>query len=331
MIRTLLLPALCLLFAACSSGEPPAATATSGTDPAADRTTEPVAIRQDTVVSDAIAYTVDQTPEAQTGDELPPAPTSSQAKNPAPAPRRPERQPVAPPPPTNDPAPSPATTPAPAPAKPHVDHAPFDALLGRYVDDRGRVDYRGLARDEAKLDAYLATLAAETPGQDWPRNEALAYWINAYNAYTLKLVLDNYPLESIRDLDKPWDRKWIKLGGKTYGLNQIEHEIIRPRFNEPRIHFALVCAAVSCPPLADEAFTAANLNQLLDRRTRRFLRNERFNVTQEEVVRLSPLFDWYGEDFGDVREYVNRYLERPIPAGAPINFLDYDWSLNERE
>ncbi len=180
-----------------------------------------------------------------------------------------------------------------------------------------------------ELNAYLSTLSQEVPDNRWSRPEALAYWINAYNAFTIKLVLDNWPVNSIREIDQPWDTKFITLDGQNYSLNQIEHEIIRENFAEPRIHFALVCAAVSCPPLASTAYTADNLDKMLDRRTRSFINDETFNVTQEEVVRVSPLFDWYAEDFEDVPAYLNRYLTTDIPAKKELHFLEYDWSLND--
>ena len=315
MLRRLL-PLCCLLFASCTADPPPPApptTALTAADaPAASSVVE------DTVVADQIAYTAAQNPEILSN-----APTE--------VPITPTVKPVAPPPPTNtSPASPPRTTAAPAPVASSTapDHAAWNQLLQHHVSADGRVDYLGMQGDETALDSYLATLAEETPQEDWSRAEALAYWINAYNAYTVKLILNNWPVTSIRDIDKPWEQKWIQLGGKTYSLNNIEHDIIRPRFKEPRIHFALVCAAKSCPPLPNEAFTAQNLDRLLERRTRQFINDEKFNVTQEAVVRVSPLFDWYGEDFGDVRDFLNDYLATDIPAGKEITFLDYDWSLN---
>lgn len=219
-------------------------------------------------------------------------------------------------------------------ASPHrvPGHSAWNALVKRYVDERGNVDYAGLRDDEQALDAYLNSLAAAAPAEGWTRNERLAYWINAYNAYTFKLILNNYPVQKITNLHggEPWKVKWIELAGNTYSLNQIEHDVIRPRFNEPRIHFALVCAAKSCPPLANEAFTAGNLDRLLEARTRNFINNERYNQTAGDRPKISSIFDWYGEDFGDVRTYLNNYLDEPIPAGTELAYADYDWSLNEQ-
>ncbi len=326
---------LLLLLTACGADGPSPDAVALGVAPTKD---EPATLSTDTIEKDAIEATVDRTPESMTADERKKAgndknsATVASSEKPAPAPRRPKKPSVAPPPPTN-------TNPMPSKPEPtvepiveiHVDHSAFDALLQQHVNATGEVNYAGFKRDRGKLEAYLTTLSAQVPAKDWSRNESLAYWINAYNAFTIKLIVDNYPLESIRDLDEPWDRKWIKLAGSTYSLNNIEHDLIRPRFQEPRIHFALVCAAQSCPPLANRAYTAANLNSMLESRTRNFLRNERYNVTQEENVRVSPLFDWYGEDFGDIRTYLNKYLKRDIPQGVEINFLSYDWSLNSQK
>ena len=317
------LPTLCfvlLLSYSCADGPPPPAAAADFPSPSAQTARlGALPIMEDTVASDQIEYTLEQNPE------VPPdgAPQSVMT---------PEVVPVAPPPPPTNTAPA-APAPAPAAETPPVtsnapDHAAWDALLREHVSAAGRVDYQGFREDEAALDVYLATLAEETPAATWSREESLAYWINAYNAFTIKLILDNWPVESIRDIDEPWERKWITLGDKSYSLNQIEHGIIRPTFDEPRIHFALVCAARSCPPLPNKAFTAQNLDQLLEQRARSFINNEELNVTQEVVVRVSPLFDWYGEDFGDVKDYLNRYLTTDIPKGKEITFLDYDWSLN---
>jgi hypothetical protein len=278
----------------------------------------------DTVVQDQIEHTRESSPaapEKQAPRTKVSAPDQVNIARP---------QPVPPPPPTNT-----------APARPAQNvsyvkpsgnapsHDAFDALLREYVSSNGKVNYAGFKANEKKLDAYLNTLARQRPQSDWSREQKLAYWINVYNAFTIKLIVDHYPVESIKDIDRPWDKKWIELDGKTFSLNEIEHDIIRPTFREPRIHFALVCAAISCPPLADRAYTAENLEQMLQQRTRQFINNERFNVTQEEVVRISPLFDWYADDFGDVTDYLNKYLSTDIPKGKELHYLDYDWGLND--
>ena len=273
---------------------------------------------RESIVQDQIDYTREQTPEAPVDDAPPPTPVSAPAK------------PVAPPPPTNTAPASISPTPPSTRRTPQgPSHAAFTQLLSGHVSSTGAVDYTGLLREMDDLNAYLNTLADATPTNEWSREEALAYWINAYNAFTIKLILDHWPVRSIREIEQPWDQPFITLEGEPYSLNQIEHEIIRANFDEPRIHFALVCAAVSCPPLAPTAYTGANLDRQLEERTRAFVNNEEFNVTQEEVVRVSPLFDWYAEDFGDVTAFLNRYLRTDIPSGKQLYFLEYDWALND--
>jgi hypothetical protein len=274
------------------------------------------------------------TKPAATTASTSPAP-SAPVSAPAPAPKKetaPVTPPAAPAAPATPTAAAPTTAPAPpaAPAKP--DHAAFNALLGKHVNSRGDVNYAAFKKDEAKLDAYIAELSENSPGNDWGRKESMAFWINAYNANTIKLILKKYPVKSITDLDggKPWDVKWIKIGSKTYSLNNIEHDIIRPRYKDARIHFAVNCAAASCPPLPNKAFTAANLNSLLESRTRSFVRNSKYNTINDDAVKVSKIFDWYGEDFGDLREYLNKYAATEIPEGTEIGFAEYDWALNKQ-
>ncbi len=209
------------------------------------------------------------------------------------------------------------------------DHAAFDVMLKKYVSEKGVVDYAAWKKNEAELDKYLSELANKIPTAATDKNEALAYWINAYNAYTIKLILKNYPVKSIQDINggKPWDLKWIQLAGKTYTLNNIENDIIRPTFKDARIHFALVCAAKSCPPLVNTAFTQANLQSLLDKRTKNFI-NSPFNEISANKIIVSKLFDWYQVDFGNVITYLNKYADKKINTGASISYKDYDWSLN---
>ena len=209
------------------------------------------------------------------------------------------------------------------------DHAAFSALLAKYVSGTGKVNYAGLKSDRSKLDAYLAALAEQAPQDSWSRNEQLAYYINLYNATTLRLILDHHPVASIQDIHggKPWDQPIVKFGDRTVSLNQLENEIIRPTFKEPRIHFAVNCAAKGCPPLRNEAFVANRLEAQLQEQTREFVNDDRYNSVDGQMLRLSRIFDWYGEDFGDVENFVGRY--RDVPAGAEVNFVDYDWSLNQ--
>ena len=209
-----------------------------------------------------------------------------------------------------------------------VDHKAFDALLRKHVSSSGVVNYAGFKSDVSKLDAYLANLSANPVKDSWSRNEKLAYWINAYNANTIKLIVNNYPIAKITDLDggKPWDRKWIKLGTKTYSLNNIENDIIRPQFKEPRIHFAVNCAAKSCPTLMNKAWLPNSLESDFTKMTKAFINNSSFNEISSGGATVSKIFEWYGEDFGDVKAFINRYANTKV--NGDIKFKDYDWSLN---
>lgn len=214
---------------------------------------------------------------------------------------------------------------------PPVSHTSWNALLKAHVSASGQVNYAGMKQDVAKLDAYLAQLQKQAPTKDWSRNEKLAYWINTYNAFTVKLILTHYPLKSIRDIDKPWDQKFIQIGDQTLSLNDIEHNIIRKRFNEPRIHFAVNCAAQSCPRLRNEAYTAGKLSQQLAEQTRSFINNRAFNQLDAQQPKVSKLFEWYAVDFkqnGTVIDYINQYADTKIGATASLSFLTYNWSLN---
>lgn len=228
-------------------------------------------------------------------------------------------------------------------------HAAFDVLVRAFVRD-GEVDYRCVQTHEAELDGYLATLGRTDPGT-LSRDEALALWINAYNAFTIKLILSRYPrIESIKDIPRRWVRQdWI-VGGRRYSLNDIEHEILRKQFVEPRIHFAIVCASASCPKLASQAFVAGRLDEQLNRAARAFvtdsIRGVRVEVERWGTgegrgrVYLSSIFKWFREDFearaASLLGFIMPYLSPTDRAvlerhrnDVSIRFLPYDWSLND--
>ncbi len=210
-------------------------------------------------------------------------------------------------------------------------HAAWDQLLQKHVSEDGAVDYKGFKKDRKALQAYLDSLAAHHPMDSWSRDEKLVYWINAYNAFTVKLILDHYPVKSIKEIHdgNPWDVKWIELGRRTYSLNQIEHDVIRPHYAEPRIHFAVNCAAQSCPPLLNRAFTVAQLEDYLEQQTRQFINNEQYNKIKPNALQLSQIFNWYGEDFRDITAFVDQYTTASIKPGAKVSFMDYNWALND--
>ncbi len=230
---------------------------------------------------------------------------------------------------------TPAAAAVPADARPVSETvAGYDALLKAHVDADGWVDYAAVAADRAGLDAYVASLART---QDPAASDAvkLAHLINAYNALTLQMMIDAGPPASIMDLHggKPWDVAQWNLGGEIVSLNQIEHQLIRPVFAEPRIHWALVCAAYSCPPLRNEAYTAERLEAQLAAQEAYVLNfaHPRYAVQAGDAVRVSPLFDWYGDDFvtdeSDAKGYAASRLG--VDAAAIRGFLDYDWKLND--
>jgi hypothetical protein len=225
-----------------------------------------------------------------------------------------------------------------------VSHDAYDQLLQTYVDEKGLVDYKGLKKDRAKLQAYLKMLGDNPPQKNWTKEQRLAYWINAYNAFTLDLILEHYPVESIKDIGSTikipfvstaWDIKFIRIGDKTYDLNNIEHGIIRKEFDEPRIHFALVCAAMSCPKLQNRAYIPEKLDQQLSKAARDFLSNpEKNEFKNENHVILSKLFNWYGGDFnneGTLIEFINKYAPIKLNNNARIEWKDYNWALNEKK
>ncbi len=213
-----------------------------------------------------------------------------------------------------------------------VDHTAWDQLLQKYVDKAGNVDYAELQKNKSSLERYLKNLQQNVPTTSWNKNEQLAYWINVYNTFTIKLIIDNYPLKSIKDLHNgnPWDIKWIKLGDKTYSLNNIENDIIRPKYKEPRIHFAVNCAAKSCPPLLNKAWTASNLETNLANQAQKFINNTKYNQISTSVVNISKIFDWYKEDFDDLINYLNQFSTTKINNTAKITFIAYDWALNKQ-
>jgi len=190
-----------------------------------------------------------------------------------------------------------------------VDHSTLDRLLKKYVSSSGVVNYAGLNGVRSELNSYLDMVSKKIPDNTWSRNESLAYWINVYNAYTLDLILSNYPTSSITNLDggKPWDVKRITLAGKKYSLNDIEHKIIRPQFNDARIHFAVNCAAKSCPKLNNGAMTEANVNSTLEKLTKQFVNNSSLNEISSGSASLSKIFEWYASDFGDLTAFINKY------------------------
>jgi len=225
-----------------------------------------------------------------------------------------------------------------------IDHEEWSLLLKKNVTPEGDVDYHSFIQDSTALIAYLNKLSIHPPDEDnWTEKEQLAYWINAYNAFTIKLIIDHYPLESIKDIgssiqipfvNSPWDIKFIEINGEKLDLNNIEHSILRKKFEEPRIHFAINCASCSCPKLRREAYTALQLEVQLTEQAIEFINDPKRNNITEQQAELSKIFSWFKGDFtkkSTLKEFINQYSNIKINEDTRISFMNYDWSLNEKQ
>jgi len=221
-----------------------------------------------------------------------------------------------------------------------ISHELWDGLLQEHVQPDGNVDYASLLQERSKFDEYIKLLENNHPNpMNWSREESMAFWINAYNAFTVQKVLDHYPVSSIKDIkggitfiSSIWDQKFINIEGREYDLNNIEQGILRKYYKEPRIHFAVNCASISCPPLANFAFTGDELDDQLDLMTEKFLADTSKNVITADRLELSKIFNWYKPDFTDgqsLKEYINQYTDIDISPSAKIKYLPYDWGLND--
>jgi len=223
-------------------------------------------------------------------------------------------------------------------------HTLFDAVLKQYVKN-ARVDYAGLKAHPQDLNRYLDQVAAvhKAEFKKWTEPQQIAFLSNAYNAYTLRLIIDHYPLKSVKEIGSfingPWDQPAVKLFGETITLNTLEHKILRVDYAEPRLHFVLVCAAKGCPPLRSEAYVGARLEEQLLDQAKQFLATREKNRVEiaERTVFLSPIFKWYGGDFekksGSVLVALKPYWPTKPAAGYEdfkIRYTNYDWSLNEQ-
>ncbi|GGD53242.1 DUF547 domain-containing protein [Muriicola marianensis] len=214
-----------------------------------------------------------------------------------------------------------------------ADHTAWDRLLQENVSKEGFVDYPGFMKRKKDLEAYLAYLGDNEPKASAHQNEKLAYYINLYNAATVDLILENYPLKSIKDIDSPWGKNRIRVGKDRISLSKIEFGILR-KMNEPRIHFAINCASYSCPKLWNKAYTAEGMELQLQQAAMGFINDKSKNRFTEEEIFLSPIFKWYRGDFMQKRSlisYLQPFTKVKIRETAKINYLPYDWSLNEKK
>ena len=228
----------------------------------------------------------------------------------------------------------------------------YAKVLHEYVKD-GRVNYAALQKNRTGIDRFVKDLnsVSATEYQSWPKEQQLAFWINAYNGWFLQIVIDRYPIRgrrligalypenSVQRIVGIWDNIKTQAAGRTVSLNDIEHKIIRPIFKEPRIHFAIVCASVGCPALRSEPLLPQGLSEQLDDATRRFVNDPnkvRWNAKSKKLE-LSPIFDWFADDFkntGGAVAFVQRYASEHLAAvlksqTVRVQYLDYDWSLND--
>jgi hypothetical protein len=222
-----------------------------------------------------------------------------------------------------------------------VTHEAWNKLLKKHVDKKGFVNYKGFIKDSNALNSYLNLLSENAPGASWTKEEKLAFWINAYNAFTVKLITDHYPVKSIKDIgskiqipfvNTPWQKKFIPMGNKKIKLDDIENNILRKDFEEPRIHFAIVCASISCPKLRNEAFEASKIEAQLVDQTKAFLSDPIRNKPAEN--KISPIFKWFGGDFeknGNKKiDFINKYSPSKVDE-SKIDYMSYDWGLNEQK
>lgn len=222
-------------------------------------------------------------------------------------------------------------------------HNIFIDILQKYVTN-GLVNYKALKRDQ-DFEIYLNQLSNTDPSK-LSEKEELAFWINTYNAFTIKAILDYYPVKSINDIKfgekSVWDEDFISINNKKHSLNEIEHKNLRVKFNEPRIHFAIVCASISCPELRNEAYEADKLEKQLQEQTVKFLRDKKRNSfdLKNKNANVSKIFEWFGEDFGksdkDILMYISNFLLDDVWKDIKqninewtISYKKYDWNLNE--
>ena len=232
----------------------------------------------------------------------------------------------------------------------------YEDVLKTYVSDRGLVDYSGLQANRQQLDRFNQSLGEVTPDTyaSWNEDRQIAFLINAYNAFTLQSIIDRQPLpESIKDISGVWNRRKFALAGEEKTLDNIEHDILRKNFNEPRIHVALVCAAISCPPLRNEPYLAERLDAQLNDQTAKFANSPYgFELDgKDNKVYLSSIFKWYGQDFektygiedkfegNDKQRAVLNYFNPALDSASQtflakedykVKYLDYNWSLNKQ-
>lgn len=211
------------------------------------------------------------------------------------------------------------------------DHSALNGILENNVSPQGNVNYANIKKNWKILRDYIASLGTTMPDDTWSKEEKLAYWMNAYNAMTIDLILRNYPLISIKDIKNPWGQRFWKLGEKWYNLEEIEHQILR-KMGDPRIHFGINCASFSCPPIPSEAFTSDKVDNQLEILARQFVNDTARNTISTDRVVISKIFTWFKGDFtenGSIVDFLNKYSDKDISSNAKVRYMEYNWSLNK--
>ena len=216
------------------------------------------------------------------------------------------------------------------------DHTIWDRLLQAHVSSSGKVKYKSMKIKMDTLDAYLRELIDHPPASDWSKSAKKAYYINAYNAYCIKFVLTKYPTKSVNDISfsgkEIWDFRMVKLGEKTTNLRSLENDILR-KMGDSRIHFAINCASYSCPKLWNRAYTESNVNSRMTKMAKAFVNDPKKNIITEKKIQISKIFEWYKEDFvkpgQTLIQYLNKYSNVTISPKAKVEYLEYNWALNE--
>lgn len=214
----------------------------------------------------------------------------------------------------------------------NTDYKNYAAFLKKYVSNSGNVNYDKIKANKSEIEAIADQLTENRPTDKWSKNEKMAYYINVYNVFTIRSIVDNYPLKSIKDISNVWDKKIIPQGKILYSLSDIENKILR-KMGDPRIHFAINCASFSCPKLDNEVYVSEKLDKQLDASTKEFINDKNKNQITASDIKLSNIFDWYSSDFkeesGSVIEFLNKYSKTTIDKNAKKRFLEYNWSLNK--
>ena len=214
----------------------------------------------------------------------------------------------------------------------NFDYKSYNQFLGKYVSDKGNVNYDKIKTNKSELDAIIKQFEKTQPNDQWSQNEKIAYYINVYNVFTIKVVIDNYPTKSIKDINNAWDKKIITSVVTKISLSDVENKILR-KMNEPRIHFAINCASFSCPNLLNNAYLPETLDKQLDEAAKSFINDSTKNVLTENEIKISNIFNWFNDDFKtkktSVIDFINKYSKVKIDKKAKVKYLDYNWSLNK--